>query len=333
MQLFSVVRVLCLYFISFTFSISPNNTQYQDAFSKFIKQFNKHYDTNVISERYEIFKDNYDIIIEHNAGNHTFQLGITQFADLTNKEFKEKYLNYSNNNNNTPTKRKPTPENTSNPLPQIPDEIDWTKKGVVTPVKDQGQCGSCWAFSTTGGMEGAYALSTGKLLSFSEQQLVDCSKSAGNNGCAGGLMPQTYKWLLSNPPCSETDYAYTGKDGTCKKCTPAAKLKNYTATISPANEDGLQQALVNQPISVGVEADGYYWQHYKSGIITGPCGTNLDHGVLVVGYGVDNNVLYWKVKNSWGNSWGESGYLRLVRGVYKQYGQCGIAMEPSYPGF
>merc|ERR1719405_55362 len=189
-----------------------------------------------------------------------------------------------------------------------PASIDWSAKGAVTPVKDQGQCGSCWAFSSTGGLEGQWEIATGNLQSLSEQQLVDCSKQ--NSGCNGGLMDYAFKFYESTSVATEGSYAYTG-------------FKDIS------NEADLLDAVANTgPISVAIEADQMSFQMYSGGVLTGNCGTNLDHGVLAVGYGSDSGTDYWKVKNSWGASWGMNGYILIERGVNK----CGIADgPPSYP--
>jgi len=215
-----------------------------------------------------------------------------------------------------------------------PASIDWSAQGAVTPVKNQGQCGSCWAFSSTGGLEGQWQIATGNLQSLSEQQLVDCSKE--NSGCNGGLMDYAFKFYESTSVATESSYAYTGTDGTCKSSyTTAIPAGGVTGFKDIANEADLLDAVATTgPVSVAIQANQLAFQLYSSGVLTGNCGTNLDHGVLAVGYGVQPGGLfssdkdYWKVKNSWGSSWGESGYIRIQRGVDK----CGIADgPPSYP--
>merc|ERR1711975_17313 len=201
--------------------------------------------------------------------------------------------------------------------------------GAVTPVKNQQQCGSCWAFSSTGSLEGAMFVATGKLISLSEEDLVQCN-SITDHGCQGGLMDNAFNWVQQNGICSEAAYPYTsggGTTGSCKKgCSPVVSITGHT-DVPSRDESALQAAVSKQPVSVAIEADKSAFQLYSGGILdNSACGTNLDHGVLVVGYGTDGKD-YWKVKNSWGATWGEQGYIRMVR----DKNQCGIAQQPSYP--
>jgi C1A family cysteine protease len=208
-------------------------------------------------------------------------------------------------------------------------------KEFLCPTTQQFECGSCWAFSTTGSIEGAWFLKTGQLVSLSEQQLVDCSGSEGNQGCNGGLMDNAFEYVIKNGGiCSEANYSYTATQGNCESCIPVAKITSYV-DVTPNNTESLMAAVAQQPVSVAVEADGLDWQFYFGGVVTDSCGLNLDHGVLVVGYGTDYTTQpqdYWKVKNSWGADWGEQGYIRLGRGTkFDPAGECGILMDPSYP--
>merc|ERR1719183_386935 len=201
--------------------------------------------------------------------------------------------------------------------------------GAVTPVKNQAQCGSCWAFSSTGSLEGAMFVATGKLISLSEEDLVQCN-SITDHGCQGGLMDNAFDWVQQNGICSEEAYPYTsgsGTTGTCKKtCTPIVTITGHT-DVPSNDESALKAAVSQQTVSVAIEADKSAFQLYKGGVLdNSACGKQLDHGVLVVGYGTDGKD-YWKVKNSWGASWGEKGYIRMVRGS----NQCGIGNQPSYP--
>jgi KDEL-tailed cysteine endopeptidase len=274
-------------------------------------------------------KNMYRIEERNRLPGRTVTLGPTQFADLLSEEFAARFLGY-----------KGEPSNAQTPYMDhvgvLPSSVDWVAAGAVTPVKNQGQCGSCWSFSTTGSVEGAWFLKTGDLVSLSEQQLVDCSGPEGNMGCDGGMMDQAFEYIIKNGGiCSEAAYPYIsagGANGTCHTCEAVAHLSGYV-DVQPNNETALMAAVAQQPVSVAVEADGLDWQFYFGGVVTDSCGTNLDHGVLVVGYGNDTTAgPFWKVKNSWSITWGEQGYIRLGRGAkFAPHGECGILMNPSYP--
>jgi len=236
-------------------------------------------------------------------------------------------------------KKQSTPS-TNNPLPE---SVNWVSKGAVTPVKDQGQCGSCWSFSTTGALEGAYYITYGKLQSFSEQQLVDCDnfRHGGKDlGCNGGLMDSAFTWIGDNDGlCSEHDYPYvsgeTQKSGTCQTtCAPVANSKiSEFVDIVKSSDDEMMQAVYKQPVSIAIEADQREFQLYKSGVFTGTCGTQLDHGVLLVGYDTESSHDYYLVKNSWSSAWGSNGYIKLGRGNHYNNGdgQCGLLLQGSFP--
>jgi len=254
-------------------------------------------------------------------------MAVNEFADMTFTEFHSKMTGYNHIDNSVMRSKNGPHKN----LKSVAASVDWRAKGAVTPVKNQQQCGSCWAFSTTGSVEGAHAIKTGSLVSLSEQQLVDCSAAQGNQGCNGGLMDQGFQYIISNKGITtEAAYPYTAQDGQCNTNTTTAATVSSFVDVAANSEAALLQAVNLGPVSVAIEADQQCFQFYSSGILSDPsCGTQLDHGVLAVGYGTDATTGqdFWIVKNSWGASWGESGYIRLIRGQ----NECGIAAAASYP--
>lgn len=272
--------------------------------------------------RLSVFFKNFKMINEHNNSNSTFTMALNHFADMTQEEFKTKMLGYRFTDR---------PRNYAAPtLTQPPASVDWRTKGAVTGVKNQGQCGSCWAFSAVGALEGYWFQTKGVLLSFSEQQLVDCSTAQGNHGCNGGLMDYAFNYVKANGLQTEANYPYTAQDGRCKGTgTPAVTISGYTDIGH--SDAALQAASAQYVVSVAVDAQN--WSFYSRGIYSHlKCGTQLDHGVTLVGYGSANNEDFWIIKNSWGQSWGENGYIRLERGAKSgAQGCCGIYKAASKP--
>jgi len=277
--------------------------------------------------RQAIFNQNLAYIQKHNSQGHSFELGMNQFGDLTNAEFQAIYLRPMQARSN----RSVEVHVAGNEID--PSSVDWRTQGYVTPIKDQGQCGSCWSFSSTGSIEGAHFKATGKLVSFSEQNLVDCSTKEGNQGCNGGLMDYAFEYVISNKGLdTEASYPYTARDGTCRynPANSGGTISSYK-DVTAGSETALQSAVATVgPISVAIDASHNSFQFYKSGVYNEPlCSSkNLDHGVLAVGYGTESGKDYWIVKNSWGTSWGDKGYIMMTR---NKRNQCGIATAASYP--
>jgi KDEL-tailed cysteine endopeptidase len=306
-------------------------TEYRFMFEAWRAEHGKTYESgNDAEARYAVFKENIDFIAEHNAGDHSYTVGMNQFGDMTNTEYKVMVQRCGPQVSGGVPGSLRGEKLTADP----PAAVDWTTKGAVTPVKNQEQCGSCWAFSTTGSTEGITFISSGTLPSLSEQQLVDCGTKEGSHGCEGGLMDYGFQYIIDNGGlCDEKDYPYIAVDSACKaaSCTPVATIKAFT-DVTAQDEDQLLVAAAQQPVSVAIEADGIGFQFYSGGVYDDIfCGTKLDHGVLIAGYGTDSGKMYWKVKNSWGATWGEAGYIRMARKGGKTKGMCGIAMQPSYP--
>jgi cathepsin L len=323
--------VFALFAIAAASALRIPNQKYNQHWATFKSVHGKQYGgSNDELIRRFTFDDNMYFIEQFNKVNSTkagFTLAPNQFTDMTNEEFKNMLLKTSYRNNTHADS-----VFTASGLKDLPDTVDWRDKGYVTPIKNQGQCGSCWAFSTTGSLEGQHFKATGKLVSLSEQNLVDCSTAEGNQGCNGGLMDQAFDYIKKNGIDTEASYPYTGADGTCKFDANAvgATLKAYT-DVKTGDEASLKEAVATVgPISVAIDASSIMFQFYHSGVYN-PwfcSSTNLDHGVLAVGYGTESSKDYWLVKNSWGTSWGISGYIKMIR---NKSNRCGIATSASYP--
>ena len=286
------------------------------------------------------WRNNDKLIDETNFKNLTYTLGHNAYSAMNSEEFAE-LMRFGYNREIISSMGQAA--SMSYGSVGAPASVDWRTKGAVTPVKDQGQCGSCWSFSTTGALEGIYAIKNSNLVSFSEQQLVDCDyiRAGGTSlGCNGGDMGSAMDWIgKNNGLCTEQAYPYfsgtTKTNGACQKSCSVVPGSDVSKTVSVgANSDSaMMTALAQQPVSVAIEADQSSFQLYKSGVFSGSCGTNLDHGVLLVGYGTMTGGDYYILKNSWANTWGDHGYMYLGKG--SQYnggkGQCGVLMQGVYP--
>ncbi|KAJ4798131.1 Cysteine protease [Rhynchospora pubera] len=285
---------------------------------------------------FENFMKNYKYMNQRKANgeNGDHLVGLNNLADLSNDEFKEKYLSNKFGMGKRRERKIGLGNYYENESCNAPPSLNWKEKGVVTPVKDQGQCGSCWSFSSTGAIEGINAITTGELISLSEQELVECVTT--NWGCDGGYMDYAFEWIIKNGGINtESNYPYTAKDGVCN----ITKANNKVVTIDgyedvPPKDEALLCAVLKQPISVGIDAGARDFQLYTGGIYNGNCSSNPDdinHAVLLVGYGSENGTDYWIVKNSWSTKWGNQGYIYIKRVKSLPYGKCAILGLSSYP--
>eukprot|EP00928_Gymnodinium_smaydae_P053276 TRINITY_DN37309_c0_g1_i1.p1 TRINITY_DN37309_c0_g1~~TRINITY_DN37309_c0_g1_i1.p1 ORF type:complete len:359 (-),score=47.94 TRINITY_DN37309_c0_g1_i1:138-1214(-) len=328
----------------------PDNAEVLRAFQNYMDTFDKHYDNQEMGHPLAAFTESFLKIQSENAKNFSFKLGLNSFSDMTRERF------ISTRYGSQPSNR-----SFAGDLPILgvheltlgapaPAAVDWRNQGAVTPVKDQGDCGSCWSFSATGALEGAWKIASGNLVSLSEQQFVDCDfgnagiiTSNGDWGCGGGEPYYAFRYAKGAAICTESSYPYKAKDpdtkenakkvcsahSACRVGVPKGAVVGYK-TVTRFSSAALMDALASQPVSVGIDADADIFRHYKSGVLTAKCGFMLDHAVLAIGYGTDNGLDYFLVKNSWGRSWGESGYVRLSRDGWFG-GECGIRTSPHYP--
>lgn len=327
-----VLAVICLVVLATSaqaasLSAFSENVQWEAWKSFHKKSYNDEYEE---SFRRAIWVYNLKKIEDHNKAGHPFELTMNHMGDFTNVEYKHLMLGAR-------VDLEMPKSGGSTFLPpshvKLNDSVDWRNEGYVTGVKNQGQCGSCWAFSTTGSLEGQHFKSTGKLVSLSEQNLVDCSKSYGNNGCNGGLMDNAFRYIKANGGVdTEQSYPYEAVDGTCRfnAANVGATDTGFVDITRDSEADLKSAAGTVGPISVAIDASHFSFQFYHTGVYNEPAcsSTQLDHGVLVVGYGTYNGQDYWIVKNSWGGSWGKEGYIWMSR---NKNNQCGIATAASYP--
>lgn len=320
---------------------------YESEFQNWMQEHN-YTPTNLSHYRHILsnYANNDDLIETHNQiDGMSYKLGHNHFSHLNTDEFSEflhsrgmfDHRSFDDDKDDDNYDEVWFDDNEFEEV-YLPVSVDWTTQGAVTGVKDQGNCGSCWSFSATGALEGAYKIKYGTLISFSEQNLVSCDTI--DSACNGGLMDNAFSWTRTNGGlCTESGYPYTsgttGQKGTCTTtCTKNANVapKSYT-DVQRNSDSALMTAIAKQPVSIAIQANQPEFQLYKSGVLTGTCGSNLDHGVLAVGYGTwTDGTDYYKVKNSWGTGWGMSGYILIQRGKNQQCGECGILCgPPSYP--
>ena len=322
-----VVGLLGIYSLASHYTPSPL-ASYQilleAEFEDYLQQFNKAYTDSDYPLRLENFSMNSGYIRSFNKLGETWYLGHTQFSDMSPEEFMQTYLSpYPRNSQSSQDL-----ENTLRSSYSYPVSVDWRTQGAVTSVGNQGQCGSSWAFSAVAAVESAWEIAGNTLVDLSEQQLVDCSSRYGNNGCSFGKMDSSFNYIIANGLASATTYPYIAKQGACQAFTPVASISSFT-DVTRNSATALYTAVAQQPVSVPVDADPLIWQNYKGGVISRNCGTQLDLGVTIVGYNSNASPPYWIIKNSFGQAWGESGYIRLA--VIDGEGVCGVQMFPTYP--
>ncbi|KAA3453114.1 zingipain-2-like [Gossypium australe] len=329
---------LFLNFWTFTLSLVMSRTIYESAIvdkhEQWIVDYSRKYESKLEKEkRLNIFKDNLKYIESfNNDKNKSFKLSLNKFADVTHDEFIVAHTGYKMGDNSTMS------QSTSfmyESFSDVPTSIDWRKKGAVTPIKDQGKCGCCWAFSAVAAVEGIIQIKTGKLISLSVQQLLDCSTNGGNQGCSGGWMMNAFEYISQNQGITtEESYPYQSMQGNCdteKRINGVDVIINGYQMVPRNDEQALLKVVANQPVSVAIEGHGQDFKFYSGGVFTGNCGNTLSHAVTIVGYETsDEGLDYWLIKNSWGETWGENGYMRIQRNVTTQGGLCGIAMKASY---
>ena len=287
------------------------NQDLASFYTQWKKAYNKKYASPAQDQyRFAVFSENYETIAAfQQSGEQSYTLDFNQFMDITSEEFAQTYLGTHESQEGGETFESSEP---------APNAVDWRGKGVLNEVRNQGACGSCWAFSAVGTIEAAHAVQGKGLPAVSEQELVDCSKSYGNNGCNGGLMTSAFQYVIAKGITKRSDYAYAGRDQSCQKQSANYKISKFVQ-VTKGNCGSLEQAVATRPVSVAVDASN--WQFYNSGVFNN-CKANLNHGVVLVGFTANE----WVIRNSWAASWGEQGHIRLAKG-----NTCGVCADASYP--
>jgi len=312
--------LLVLLFLYLVSGLVPQEL-HETEFRLFMQKYQKVYSPQDYQRKLHIFSQNMESINQHNRDpTKTYTLKMNQFGDLTKEEFSVAYLGF------VPTKA-PNRVKSQTPDLQLPVSWDWSTKGAVTPAKLQGECGSCYAFSSVGAVESCHFIDTGVLVGLSEQNIADCSSQQGNDGCSGGLNDYAFEYIIANHGIdSESCYPYIAQDNNCvyKQSCCASTITNFT-DVAAGDEKALQQAVYKTPVAVTVDAST--WQFYYTGVFT--CTTSeVDHTALATGWGVDSGAEFWNVKNSWGPDWGLNGYIWIAK---NKGDSCGIASMASYP--
>lgn len=307
-------------------SAGPDLAASLGAFQDFVSEHGRQYSSSEEEQRrLAIFQENYAFILAQNAKNLSFRLAVNQFADLTHEEIEANYMGLAGPEEMWPGAVNLGTDNVSDPEVELPAYMDWSTMGYVTPVKSQGQCGSCWAFSAAGALESAWAIAGHGLVPLSEQYLMDC----GFMSCHGGRAQAGVVTATLHGVCTEYSYPYRAAPGSCRSgCTkgiPAGKVLGFRQV---ATKWFMKMAVARQPISAAVAASGTF-SFYRGGIITQGCGFLTNHAILIVGYGTVGGIEFWKVKNSWGPGWGESGYVRISSAGLM--GECSINGGGNYP--